>query len=170
MVRDGVTTALELEVGTDSVDAWYAERSDGRRVNHGVSIGHIPVRMAVMDDPGDFLPSGRGGSARADSAELAEIERRIREGLRQGAVAVGFGTAYTPGAEMAEVKRMFEIAAEADADVTIFDPATVIDRSTYEDATIPPAGIPWVIVQGTPVVADGELVEGVRPGEAVRAP
>ena len=57
----------------------------------------------------------------------------------------------------------------ADADLTIFDPATVIDRSTYEDATIPSAGIPYVIVGGQTVV-DGGDVTAARPGRAIRAP
>jgi len=37
---DGVTTTLELELGTADVDAWYRERSAGQRINYGVSIGH----------------------------------------------------------------------------------------------------------------------------------
>src|SRR5439155_13692636 len=41
---DGVTTALELELGTSDVAAWYRERSaggaGGERINYGVSIGH----------------------------------------------------------------------------------------------------------------------------------
>jgi dihydroorotase len=57
----------------------------------------------------------------------------------------------------------------ADADLTIFDPATVIDRSTYEDATIPSAGIPYVIVGGQ-IVVDGGNVTAARPGRAIRAP
>ena len=61
------------------------------------------------------------------------------------------------------------IAPGADADLTIFDPATVGDRSTYEDATIPSAGIPWVIVAGQ-VVVDGGQVTAARPGRAIRAP
>ena len=75
MVRDGVTTALELEVGTADVEGWYAEREGGQLVNHGVSIGHIRVRMDVLDDPGDFLPAGIGGSATATEEQLDEIER-----------------------------------------------------------------------------------------------
>ena len=55
--RDGVTTALELEVGTSDVDRWYDERKAGRLINYGVSIGHIQVRMAVMQDPGSSWPS-----------------------------------------------------------------------------------------------------------------
>ena len=56
----------------------------------------------------------------------------------------------------------------ADADLTIFDPAAVIDRATYEDATIPSAGIPFVVVGGA-VVVDGGVVTAARPGRAIRA-
>ena len=56
----------------------------------------------------------------------------------------------------------------ADADLTIFDPATVIDRSTYEDATIPSGGIPYVVVLGE-VVVDSARLTSARPGRAIRA-
>ena len=58
----------------------------------------------------------------------------------------------------------------ADADITMFDAARVIDRSTYRDPGMPPVGIQHVIVNGVPVVANGQIVEGVAPGLAVRAP
>ena len=57
----------------------------------------------------------------------------------------------------------------ADADLTIFDPSTVIDRATYEDASIPSAGIPFVVIGGQ-VVVDGGNVTAARPGRAIRAP
>ncbi|CAF4781625.1 unnamed protein product, partial [Rotaria magnacalcarata] len=38
---DGVTSIFELEVGTDDVDRWYAEREDKALINYGVAIGHI---------------------------------------------------------------------------------------------------------------------------------
>src|SRR5256885_2662489 len=53
---DGVTTTFQLELGTSDVAAWYRERSPGQRINYGVSIGHIKVRMSVMGDPGTFMP------------------------------------------------------------------------------------------------------------------
>src|SRR5712692_9933546 len=56
--HDGVTTSLELEVGADDVDAWYAARDGKSLINHGVSVGHIPVRVRVMKDPTDWLPTG----------------------------------------------------------------------------------------------------------------
>ena len=57
----------------------------------------------------------------------------------------------------------------ADADFTIFDPETVIDRATHEDASIRSAGILYVIVGGQ-VVVDGAQITNARPGRGIRAP
>lgn len=119
MVRDGVTTALELEVGTNDVEGWYDERSGGQIVNYGVSIGHIPARMAVMGDDGDFLPSGPGGSAPASNQKISEMVELLETGLAEGAVAVGFGMAYTPAATYEELETMFRVAANAGASAHI---------------------------------------------------
>jgi N-acyl-D-aspartate/D-glutamate deacylase len=58
----------------------------------------------------------------------------------------------------------------ADADITVFDPVRVIDKATYEDPLEPSEGIVFVLVNGVPVIRNGQLVEGVRPGRAARAP
>jgi dihydroorotase len=58
----------------------------------------------------------------------------------------------------------------ADADITIFDAGSVIDRSTYREPALAPVGIRHVIVNGVSVVTNGQAVEGVAPGRAVRAP
>jgi len=57
----------------------------------------------------------------------------------------------------------------ADADITLFDARRVLDRSTYREPTLPPVGIQHVIVNGVSVVANGQAVDGVAPGKAVRA-
>jgi N-acyl-D-aspartate/D-glutamate deacylase len=114
MVRDGVTSAFELEVGSGDVAAWYGARNGGQIVNYGVSAGHIPARMKVLGDPGQgLLPAGVGGSGAATDAQVAQMEALLRTGLAQGAVAVGLGSAYTPGAPMAEIERMFAVAGRA---------------------------------------------------------
>ena len=56
----------------------------------------------------------------------------------------------------------------ADADLTVFDPAHVIDRATFENPARASAGIAFVMVAGTFVVRDGKLVDGVTPGRPVR--
>jgi N-acyl-D-aspartate/D-glutamate deacylase len=62
------------------------------------------------------------------------------------------------------------IRVGADADITIFDPATVLDRATYSEPLLPSAGIRYVLVDGVLVVNDGVLNPGVAPGRAIRAP
>jgi N-acyl-D-aspartate/D-glutamate deacylase len=113
MVRDGVTSAFELEAGTADVAGWYAAREGGQIVNYGVAIGHIPARMKVLGDPGKgLLPAGIGGTGSANEAQMTEMEAILRKGLAEGAVAMGFGSAYTPGAPMSEIERMFRVSAE----------------------------------------------------------
>src|SRR5271163_4162789 len=38
--RDGVTTALEMEVGVNPVSAWYAAREGKALINFGATSGH----------------------------------------------------------------------------------------------------------------------------------
>jgi len=109
---DGVTASFELEVGVADVDRWYAERAGREPIHYGVAIGHIPVRMAVKADKGEFLPSGPGAKAAVSAEELAEIARRIDHGLQRGAVAVGLGIVYTPAAQSWELLEVFRLAAK----------------------------------------------------------
>ncbi len=109
---DGVTTTLELELGTSDVDAWYRERSAAQLINYGVSIGHIKVRMAVMHDPGTFMPVGEGAYRVASPAQIGEIAERIEIGLGEGAVDIGAGFPYTPAATRDELLAVFTIAAK----------------------------------------------------------
>jgi len=57
----------------------------------------------------------------------------------------------------------------ADADITIFDAARVIDKATYEQPAQYSEGIPYVIVNGVPVVRKGQLLSGSFPRSVVRA-
>jgi N-acyl-D-amino-acid deacylase len=59
------------------------------------------------------------------------------------------------------------LAAGAYADITVFDPQTVIDRATFEAPTTPAAGIEHVFVNGRPVWTEGRPT-GERPGRALR--
>src|SRR6266446_4969392 len=108
---DGVTTALELELGTSDVPAWYRERSGGERINYGVSIGHIKVRMAVMHDSGTWMPVSDGAYRAASPAQIGEIAQRIEIGLSEGAVSIGAGFPYTPAATRDELLAVFRVAA-----------------------------------------------------------
>ena len=108
---DGVTTSLELEIGTGDVDRWYSEREGKSLINFGVSVGHIAARMAAMNEPAAFVPSGDAAKRVATEREVEQMKSTLETGLKQGAVAVGLGLQYTPGASRWEILEMFRIAA-----------------------------------------------------------
>ncbi|MES0385593.1 MAG: amidohydrolase family protein [Hyphomicrobium sp.] len=58
------------------------------------------------------------------------------------------------------------------ADITIFDPKTVTDNSTYKEGEngLPSTGIPYVLVYGQIVVKDSKVLDGVYPGKPIRYP
>jgi N-acyl-D-aspartate/D-glutamate deacylase len=58
----------------------------------------------------------------------------------------------------------------ADADLTIFDPARIIDKATYEAPLQYSEGIEFVLVNGTPVLTQGQLIPNATPGRPARAP
>jgi N-acyl-D-aspartate/D-glutamate deacylase len=112
---DGVTTALELEVGTGDIDRWYAQRDGKGLINYGVSIGHLAARMFAMNDPETFLPTGEAARRSASDAEIALMKQILERGLQRGAVGVGFGIQYTPNASHWEILEMFRIASRFNA-------------------------------------------------------
>jgi N-acyl-D-amino-acid deacylase len=70
-------------------------------------------------------------------------------------------------AEQLGLKDRGRIAAGYVADLVLFDPATVSDRSTIEQPEAPPVGIPAVMVSGEWVIDDGK-VTGRHPGRVLR--
>src|ERR1035441_882582 len=109
--RDGVTTALELEVGVHPVAAWYAQREGRALINYGATSGDIPTRIAVMHDSGTLLPRDRAVERAATPAEFREILDRVGRGLDEGAPGIGLGIAYLPHESRAEVLSLFRLAA-----------------------------------------------------------
>jgi N-acyl-D-aspartate/D-glutamate deacylase len=55
------------------------------------------------------------------------------------------------------------------ADITVFDPATIIDRATFEEPSQLATGISYVIVNGVPVIDAGQMTRAL-PGRALRGP
>jgi hypothetical protein len=67
------------------------------------------------------------------------------------------------------MRRKGRLQPGSDADVVVFDPATVRDQATYAHSTRPPAGIRHVLVNGEILVHDGSIVTSVLPGRPIRA-
>ena len=123
-LRDGVTTAMDLEAGTygPRVDEWYKMHQGRSQVNYGTSSGHEFARSKVtqhLDDEVLLDAPFSVGSSRGVSTDWAtkvlgeedgnEMLKLLDEGLRQGAIGVASTVGYFPGAtarEMYEVQRV----------------------------------------------------------------
>ncbi len=120
---DGVTTALELEVGASDVPAFYAARSGKALINFGAAASHLKARMVVMRDggvaAGTLLPLDSAGYNVANADQIAAMRRFIDAGLDAGGLGVGMGLQYTPAATKYEVLEAFRSAARRHAPVFV---------------------------------------------------
>jgi N-acyl-D-aspartate/D-glutamate deacylase len=113
---DGVTTALEMEIGVPDVTSFLAERSGRSLINYGTSASHVAARSSVFGIPlpaGSILPfAGPATDNQATAHQVRAIEDRLRHEIDAGALGIGMGIQYTPGATRLEVIRMFQLASE----------------------------------------------------------
>ena len=135
--RDGVTTALDLEVGAYPVGKFIAQRARRAILNYGVSAGHMPARATVTlgveivhyPTRAVYTPWYMKVAERIytrfvtvdidaalgnplSEAETNELVARIAEQLDAGGIGIGFGLDYVPGASDAEIRHLFELAAD----------------------------------------------------------
>jgi N-acyl-D-aspartate/D-glutamate deacylase len=113
---DGVTTALELEIGAPDVAAFLKEKEGRSLIHYGTSASQVAARSLAF---GSALPSGeilpKIGPATNEHAAQEQIEKmrdRLSSELDAGALAIGMGIQYTPGATRSEVIKMFHLAVE----------------------------------------------------------
>src|SRR5437867_3399434 len=298
---DGVTTALELEVGVADVDQWYSEREGKARINFGASAGHIrailthvagefsgveevqaaaaitgaplhivhiqstggpnvtqelqmiadarshgmdvttesypytmgmtSIQAAMFDhkeeEPATFYSSLLWPATGEHLTKESFLRYRKQGGMvivpantpenvhaatvspltmiaSDGHLAKGQGHPRTAGTYalvlgryvreekaldlMTALRKMTLMPAQrlekrapifkdkgrirvgADADITVFDANRILDKATYEKPLQYSEGIQFVFVNGVAVVKDGQLVDGIFPGRAARAP
>ena len=123
--HDGVTTALELELGTYPVAPWYAKREGKSLINFGVSASHPGARRAMLDGDstaeGVDVISATGAFVRSpiEPARLPQLEHRLDAALNEGALGIGMGINYTPAATREEIMRTFGVAARHHAPVFV---------------------------------------------------
>jgi N-acyl-D-aspartate/D-glutamate deacylase len=63
--------------------------------------------------------------------------------------------------------RKGRVQVGSEADLTVFDPETIVEGATFSSPLSPSHGIRYVLVAGTFVVRDGLLVEGAFPGKGI---
>ncbi|MEO8450598.1 MAG: amidohydrolase family protein [Gemmatimonadota bacterium] len=115
LIRDGITTHLELEMGAYPIAPWYAKRAGRHQLNYGASVSHLYARYAAQVLDSAFLRAAGTENREAYSAShdipqavYARFLQNLRVGLDQGGIGIGSGTQYGPGItrqEMLDVTR-----------------------------------------------------------------
>jgi Amidohydrolase family len=122
---DGVTSALELEIGVPDVARFLQAKEGHSLIHYGTSASHPAARAQVFGAPlpadqtkthpgiPEILPkSGPATDQPATPEQIEKIRERLGAELDAGGLAVGIGLSYTPGASHLEVIDMFRLAAE----------------------------------------------------------
>lgn len=139
---------------TEETNAWIVAQPDVMVASDGIPFLYGPAH-----------PRGAGTFARI----LGHYSReRDVIGLMPALAKMTFLPARRLEDAAPVMKKKGRVQEGMDADLTIFNPETVLDGSSYEDGDVPSTGIAHVLVSGTFVVRDGELVADALPGRAIR--
>jgi N-acyl-D-aspartate/D-glutamate deacylase len=127
-VRSGITTALELEAGAYPTSAYAVDMVGRSPVHFGASIGHFAVRAKVIegaDEPcmvhsGRLFRPGKAFIVPGTGEQLAEMERRLHEGLDAGGLGIGLLLDYMSRAiDADELQMIGEVAADRSAPIWV---------------------------------------------------
>ncbi len=127
---DGVTTALELELGVYPVKPWLQSREGKAIINYGASVGHLGARIKHLtgfdaghmpsrppEDTAYQAASHISQQTEATEQEVSDIAKLIIAELDNGGLGIGFGIAYAPSTNRTEIFRLFQLAAELNVPV-----------------------------------------------------
>lgn len=167
--RDPIETIFDilLAEGGHRTDAVYFDMSEP-----DVQAAMRTWWVAVNTDYGGVAPDGPLGAQSAHPRAYGTFPRILGRYVRDsGLMSLEFA-----------VRKMTSLAAQRVgltdrgllrpgmfADITVFDPATVADRATYEQPHQPSTGIEYVFVNGQAVLKRGQLT-AARPGRGLRGP
>jgi N-acyl-D-aspartate/D-glutamate deacylase len=130
--------------------------------------------LVLIGSDGIWDPVKKQGHPRCAGTYARILGRYVRERkvltLMDALRKMSLGPAQRLEHQAPMFKRKGRVQVGADADLAVFDPATVIDRSTYEDPTRPSEGFRWVLVDGVPVVREGKVTSTTLPGRPARGP
>ena len=159
-------------------ETFHRYRSDDNR--DGVIVHFIPTEtlrkaltspIVMVASDGAISPEGRG-HPRGAGTYARFLRQYVREWGDLSLVEAMRKTSYMAAVQLQQaspaMRRKGRLSAGADADIVVFDLATVRERATYLEPAQTSVGIEHVWVNGVRVVRGGELVEGVAPGRAIR--
>jgi len=167
-LRDGLTTAMDLEFGTlgTRVAEWYEQRAGRTQLNYGTGSSHELARSLVLDDieamdvTGALLSrrGARWAEGVPDERELDAILTTIDRGLAAGAIGLASTVGYLPGASARE---LFEAQRVAAAYGRL---SAVHTRHTPGTATTTPNGVQEMLANAAALGAPAIVMHFNNPG------
>ncbi len=132
----------------------------------------LAMRTPFVMVASDAMPYAPGAHPRSAGTFARVLGRYVRE-RRVLDLSLALGKmALLPAQRLEDIapamRSKGRLQVDADADIVVFDPERVIDTATYEDGLSYSTGITHVLVAGTPVVRDSEIVEAAFPGKPIR--
>jgi N-acyl-D-aspartate/D-glutamate deacylase len=129
LALDGVTTALELEVGVPDFQAFRDAQAPQALIHFGASASFLASRLRAWDlpdPPSQFGPGAavvpRSGPATNEPAtpeRLGLVLARLRSEIEAGALGIGIGLEYAPGTTRHELIEIFRLAKSLDVPVVV---------------------------------------------------
>ena len=157
-VRDGVTSALELEWGVPMLAEWYKSRESKALINYGASVNWALCRTATMERLvqaneelrtlvaegkykgvgsmlSQFMPTLR---AVLSDEQIKEMNDQVKRQLDAGGVGIGVPVGYIMGATRKEVYRLYQRAGELQAPIFthVREGGTIAIQQAISDAIL----------------------------------
>ncbi len=145
------------------------------------ALGSIPeqeVQQALLEPwvlvASDAIPTvGLNNHPRGAGTFARTIGRYVRDlgllDLRSGLAKMTIQPALRVQAMIPEMRRKGRMQRGADADIVIFDPATIQDSATVVEPGLPSVGVDWVLVDGQVALRRGFPQRDVLAGRALRS-
>jgi len=169
-LRDGVTTVMDLEMGTlgTYVDQWYKDREGKTQVNYGTSASHELARCFILDgstaNDAPEWPKSRGAgqnwsNKKPNPEEASKILQLLDDGLLAGAIGIGSTLGYMSDGVTA--RQMFEVQKVA---ANYGRQTSVHLRYTPGNSTTEPVGAQEVLANAIALGAPAIICHFNNPG------
>ena len=166
--RSPAETAIDLVIEDDSrVGTVYFLMSE-KNVKRQIELSWI----SFCSDAGSLAPEGVFLKSNPHPRAYGSFARLLGKYVRQEKVitlAEAIRRLTSLPADNLKLDRRGGVEKGYYADIVIFDPATIIDRATFEKPHQYATGMIHVFVNGTQVLKDGQHT-GAKPGRVVRGP
>lgn len=120
---DGVTTALELEIGVDTLAQFYKARKGNALLNYGASACQLAYRnktIANSDRVYETIYEELQDSVAEQALpehQFINLRNRLKEAITHGAIGIGIPVGYLPNASIEEIADVYAYAGEINVPV-----------------------------------------------------